>query len=263
MGRLDGKVAVVTGASSGIGQATFELFASEGARVVGGARTASKLERALENVKKDGGTGIVVPGDLSIDKNCETLVKNAIDKYGQLDIVVNCVGVGWSFEEQNPGAMAALDGVPTEAWHKVMGILLDPYVFVTRAALQQMIKQHRGSIVNIGSMGGIAGLYDAHAYTAAKGAIVNLTRSLAITYIKQGIRANCVCPGFVDTPMIAPVIHNFDNPDIAKALTPIARPAKAFEIAAANLFFASDDSSYCNGAILSVDGGCTARSFPG
>jgi NAD(P)-dependent dehydrogenase (short-subunit alcohol dehydrogenase family) len=112
-------------------------------------------------------------------------------------------------------------------------------------------------------MGGITGLYDAHAYTAAKGAIVNLTRSMGITYIKQGIRTNSICPGFVDTPMIAPVINVFDDAAVAASLTPIARPAQPEEIAGPIAFLASDEASYVNGANLVVDGGCTARSFPG
>jgi NAD(P)-dependent dehydrogenase (short-subunit alcohol dehydrogenase family) len=112
-------------------------------------------------------------------------------------------------------------------------------------------------------MAGVTGLYDAHAYTAAKGAIVNLSRSMAISYAKQGVRTNTVCPGFVDTPMIAPVINIFDDADTAAALTPMGRPAQPTEIANAVLFFASDESSYCNGSVLMVDGGCTARSFPG
>ena len=109
----------------------------------------------------------------------------------------------------------------------------------------------------------MTGLYDAHAYTAAKGAIVNLSRSMAISYAKQGVRTNTVCPGFVDTPMIAPVVGAFDDPATAAALTPMARPAQPEEIANALIFFASDESSYCNGSVLLVDGGCTARSFPG
>jgi NAD(P)-dependent dehydrogenase (short-subunit alcohol dehydrogenase family) len=99
--------------------------------------------------------------------------------------------------------------------------------------------------------------------TRLSGAIVNLSRSLAITYIKQGIRSNVVCPGFIDTPMVAAVTPLFDDPAVAASLTPIARPAQPEEIASVNAFFASDDSSYCNGSTLVVDGGCTARSFAG
>jgi NAD(P)-dependent dehydrogenase (short-subunit alcohol dehydrogenase family) len=126
-----------------------------------------------------------------------------------------------------------------------------------------MLERRAGSIVNVASMAGVTGLYDAHAYTAAKGALVNLSRSMAITYVKQGVRTNCVCPGFVDTPMIAPVVGAFDDPATAAALSPMGRPARAGEIANALLFVASDEASYCNGATLVIDGGCTARSFPG
>jgi NAD(P)-dependent dehydrogenase (short-subunit alcohol dehydrogenase family) len=151
-----------------------------------------------------------------------------------------------------------------ENWRDIIGgVDLEGYFLMLRAVLPQMIKQESGAIVNIASMAGITGLYDAHAYTAAKGAIVNLTRSLAVTYIKQGIRSNVVCPGFVDTPMIAPVINVFDDEATSAALTPIARAAHPREIANAVLFLASDEASYVNGAVLVVDGGCTARSFPG
>jgi enoyl-[acyl-carrier-protein] reductase (NADH) len=130
-------------------------------------------------------------------------------------------------------------------------------------AIKQMITQGSGSLVHVASMAGVTGLYDGHTYTAAKGAIVNLSRSLGITYIKQGIRSNVVAPGFVDTPMVEAVTPLFADPAVAGVLAPIARPADPSEIAAANAFFASDDSSYCNGSMLVVDGGCTARSFAG
>lgn len=263
MGRLDGKVAVVTGASTGIGRATFALFAREGAKVVGGARTETRLKEALAEVEAAGGQGIVVPGDLSEESACDALVEAAVSEYGQLDILVNNAGVGWAYGIDQPGTMAKVAETTTENWHRVLQINLDSYFFMTRAALAHMVPRGSGSIVMVGSMGGVSGLYDGHTYTAAKGAIVNLTRSLAITYIKNGIRTNCVCPGFVDTPMIAPVMSAFDDPAVAASLTPIARAARPGEIATANLFFASEDSSYCNGSVLTVDGGCTARSFPG
>ena len=213
--RLHEKVAVITGASSGIGRATMELFGREGATVVGTARREAALQEGLDHVKSHGGDGMIVPADLE-------------------------------------DASAILGGVDLEG-----------YYLMIRACLPHMIEAGRGSVVNVASMGGIAGLYDAHAYTAAKGAIVNLTRSMAITYIKQGIRTNSVSPGFVDTPMIAPVINVFDDPAVSASLTPIARPAQPEEIAAPIAFLASDEASYVNGANLVVDGGCTARSFPG
>jgi NAD(P)-dependent dehydrogenase (short-subunit alcohol dehydrogenase family) len=263
MGRMDGKVVVVTGASTGIGRATFELFAREGATVVGCARTKSTLDDALSSIKSEGGEGIVVAADLSKPEGGDETVKAALDTYGRIDVLVNNAGVGWTYGVLKPGSMAKLHDTTPEAWHDVLAINLDSYFYMARAVLPGMLERGSGSIVNVASMGGITGLYDSHTYTAAKGAVVNLTRSMAISYIKEGIRTNTVCPGFVDTPMIAPVMGAFDDQATAYALTPIGRAAMPQEIAAANLFFASEDSSYCNGSVLVVDGGCTARSFPG
>ena len=263
-GRLAGKVAVITGASSGIGRATMEIFGREGAKVVGTARTESKLQEALEGVQAAGGEGMVVPADLEDTSTAERVTQAAIDAYGRVDVLVSGAGVGWQYGIDNPGTMAGIHEASLDNWRDIIGgVDLEGYFLSIRAVLPRMLEQGAGSIVNIASMAGVTGLYDAHAYTAAKGAIVNLTKSMAIAYAKQGVRTNTVCPGFVDTPMIAPVINIFDDPAVANAMTPMGRPAQPEEIANANLFFASDESSYCNGSVLVVDGGCTARSFPG
>jgi meso-butanediol dehydrogenase / (S,S)-butanediol dehydrogenase / diacetyl reductase len=264
MGRLKDKVAVITGASSGIGRATMELFGREGAKVVGTARTESKLQEGLDAVKAAGGEGIVVPADLEDHASADRIASAAIDEFGRIDLLVNNAGVGWQYGLDHPGTMAGVHEASLENWRAIIGgVDLEGYFMMIRACLPQMMERGSGSIVNIASMAGVTGLYDAHAYTAAKGALVNLSRSMAITYIKQGVRTNSVCPGFVDTPMIAPVINVFDDAATAAALSPMGRPARAEEIAHATLFLASDDASYVNGATLVVDGGCTARSFPG
>jgi NAD(P)-dependent dehydrogenase (short-subunit alcohol dehydrogenase family) len=201
--------------------------------------------------------------DVSKAAQVEALGAATLARFGAPHLVFNNAGVGWAYGEANPGSMGKLHETTTEWWQTVMAINLDSYFYATREALGHMMAAGSGSIVNVASMGGVTGLYDGHTYTAAKGAIVNLTRSLAITYIKDGIRSNAVCPGFVDTPMIESVVPAFADPAVGNALTPIGRPAAPGEIASANLFFASDDSSYCNGAILVVDGGCTSRSFAG
>ena len=263
-GRLAGKVAVVTGASSGIGRAAMELFGREGAKVVGTARREDQLREALENIESAGGEGIVVPADLEDTASADRIVGAALEAFGRIDVLVSNAGVGWQYGIDHPGTMAGIHEASLENWRDIIGgVDLEGYFMMIHAVLPQMLKQGSGSIVNVASMAGVTGLYDAHAYTAAKGAIVNLSRSMAISYAKQGVRTNIVCPGFVDTPMIAPVINIFDDSDVAASLTPMGRPAQPREIANALLFFASDDSSYCNGSVLLVDGGCTARSFPG
>jgi NAD(P)-dependent dehydrogenase (short-subunit alcohol dehydrogenase family) len=263
-GRVAGKVAVVSGASSGIGRASFERLGREGAKVVGTARREELLNEALGAVEAAGGEGMVVAADLEQDGTAEQVVQAALDAYGRVDILVCNAGVGWQYGEENPGTMAALHEVSVENWRDVIGgVDLEGYFTMMRAALPSMVENESGAIVNIASMAGLTGLYDAHPYTAAKGAIINLGRSLAITYGKQGIRTNTVCPGFIDTAMIAPVVGAFDDPEVAAALVPMKRPGRAEEIANAVLFLASDEASYVNGSVLVVDGGCTSRSFVG
>jgi NAD(P)-dependent dehydrogenase (short-subunit alcohol dehydrogenase family) len=261
MGRLDGKVAVITGASSGIGRATMERFGREGAKVVA---TARREEHLREGLAAAGGEGLVVAADLEDPETAGRVAKAAIDNFGRIDILVNNAGVGWQYGIDHPGTMAGIHEASLENWRAIIGgVDLEGYFMMTREVLPFMIEEKGGAIINVASMAGITGLYDAHAYTAAKGAIVNLSRSMAITYIKQGIRTNAVCPGFVDTPMIAPVVGVFEDETVAATLAPIGRPAQPQEIAAPIAFLASDEASYVNGTTLVVDGGCTARSFPG
>jgi NAD(P)-dependent dehydrogenase (short-subunit alcohol dehydrogenase family) len=263
-GRLDDKVAVITGASSGIGFATMQLFGREGAKVVATARRQEKLEEGLASIREAGSDGVIVPADLEDPDTPAKVVKAALDTYGRIDILVSNAGVGWQYGIDNPGTMAGIHEASLQNWRDIIGgVDLEGYFMMIHEVLPHMIEAGSGAIVNVASMAGITGLYDAHAYTAAKGAIVNLSRSMAITYIKNGIRTNAVCPGFVDTPMIAPVVSVFDDAATAAALAPIARPAQAAEIAAPIGFLASDEASYINGTVLVVDGGCTARSFPG
>lgn len=264
MGRVDDKVAIISGASSGIGRATAELFGREGAKVVATGRNEERLGEVVGAIQGAGGEAMAVVADLEDDTAADAIVKAALDAHGRVDVLVCNAGVGWQFGLDNPGTMAGVHEASLENWRAIIGgVDLEGYFTLIHAAIPHMLEQGSGSIVNVSSMAGVTGLYDAHAYTAAKGAIVNLTRSMAITYAKQGVRANTVCPGFVDTPMIAPVVGAFEDEAVAGALSPMGRPARADEIAPAILYFASDESSYCTGSTLLVDGGGTARSFPG
>jgi NAD(P)-dependent dehydrogenase (short-subunit alcohol dehydrogenase family) len=257
-GRLEGKVALVTGASTGIGRATFEMFARAGAKVVGASRTQAKLDEALAVVEAQGGEGIVVAGDLSDDEACGRVVDAAKEAYGRIDVLVNNAGVGYSYKEVRPKSMEPLVDTPLEEWHHVMGINLNSVAYMARRVIPVMREGGGGSIVNVASIWGLTGALDAHAYTTAKGAIVNLSRSLAVAHGREGIRTNALCPGFIDTPMIAPVVGALNDADYALTWNPMGRTGEPEEIAYGALFLASDEASYCNGSVIVIDGGTTA-----
>lgn len=259
MGQFDGKVAIVTGAGSGIGRACFRLLAQEGATVVGASRTEGKLKEALAEVEAAGGTGLVVAGDLGLSETADRVVKAAVEAYGRVDVLIHAAGVGYSYADVVPGSMNETATTTDENWREVLRLNLDACFFIARAVIPVMQAQKSGAIVNVGSIFGTGGVADAHAYTAAKAGVENFTRSLCIAYAKDGIRANCVEPGFVNTPMIASVIHVFDDNAVARQLSPMGRAGSPEEIANSCLFLASDKASYCNGAVLVVDGGSTAK----
>jgi NAD(P)-dependent dehydrogenase (short-subunit alcohol dehydrogenase family) len=258
-GRVQDKVAIITGAGTGIGRACLELFAREGAKVVGVSRTQANLDEALSLVRAVGGEGMVLARDLSKPESADEIVAATLQAYGRVDILVHSASVGWSWGEKSPNSMLPLADTPIDKWREVIGLNLDAAAFIDRAVLIQMLHQGRGSIVNVASLSGLFGMPTAHTYCAAKGGVINLTRALAATYAKQGIRANAVCPGYTDTPMIAPVMNLFDDEAIATQLTPMARAGTPLEMAYGCLYLASDEASYCNGTVLVIDGGTSAR----
>ena len=258
-GRLEGKVAIVTGASSGIGRAALERFAAEGARVVGVARSKDRLEEAREAVRAAGGECAAAPADMSTQDGADAAVQAALDAFGGVDILVNNAWVGYSYRESRPKSMEPIADSPPDEWDNVMAINLGSVVHCIRAVLPLMRQAGQGSIVNVASVLGFRGQPDAHAYTAAKGGIINLTRSVAITYAKEGVRCNVVCPGYIETPMVAEYIDMLNAEDFRYQWNPTGRMGKDNEIANGILFLASDEASYCNGAQLTIDGGMTAK----
>jgi NAD(P)-dependent dehydrogenase (short-subunit alcohol dehydrogenase family) len=256
MGRLEGRTALITGAGTGVGRAALALFAAEGASVVGVGRTQSTLAQA---VAAAGPSASAFCGDLAVDGVADAAVAEVVARHGRLDIVVHAAGVGYSWAERSPGSMEAVDATSLAKWREVIAINLDAGFLISRAAIAQMREQGGGSIVHVSSISGFLGLPSAHAYTAAKAGLINLTRSLCVAYAKDGIRVNCVAPGFIATPMVASVLNLFDDPAVAEAITPMRRPGTAAEIAEACLFLASDAASYCNGSVLVADGGSSAR----
>ncbi len=259
MGRLQGKIALITGAGSGIGRACMLMFAREGATVFGVARTQANLDETLGMVRAAGGEGSVFSADLSDPDRAEAAVNACIAAYGRVDVLLNAAGVGYSLKDTSIGSMDPIDTTPIDKWREVMSINLDSVFYVSRLVIRQMKKQDYGSIVNVASIFGMGGAPDAHTYTATKGAIINLTRSMAVAYVDNHIRANVVAPGFVKTQMVEIVLDQLFSPENPKLISPMGRPATTEEVAYACLYLASDEASYCTGTVLAVDGGSTAR----
>ena len=217
MGRLDSKIALVTGAGTGIGRACMCKFGAEGASVVGVSRTQSNLDESLNVMESLGGKGSVFSADLSDPDQVEAAVNFCIEQYGRIDILLNAAGVGYNLRETSIGSMDPIDTTPIEKWREVMAINLDSVFFVSRLVVRQMKIQQQGSIVNVASIFGLAGAPDAHTYTATKGAIINLTRSMSVAYVDDHIRCNVVAPGFVETQMVEsviPMLFSKENPKI-------------------------------------------------
>lgn len=259
MGRVSGKIAIITGAGSGVGEACMKIFAHEGATVVGLGRTKASLDAVQQAVTSAGGGARVIATDVSSEADVAAAVAETLDAYGRIDILVHAAGVGYSWSEKSPGSMNDIATTTPDKWREVIAINLDGCYLMCHAVLPHMLKQGSGAIVTVASIAGLLGMPVAHAYTAAKGGVVNLTRSMSTAYAKDNIRANCVAPGYIDTPMIASVVNVFDDPAVADQITPMRRPGTADEMAYGCLYLASDEASYCNGTVLVIDGGTSAR----
>ena len=259
MGLMTGKTVVVTGASTGLGKASMATLAREGASIVASARTKDKLEAAVAEITAAGGSAIAVAADMSDDAQVGKVIDAAMAEFGRVDALVNNAGVGYGYRAVRPNSMLPIVESPLDEWEHVMGINLNSVVFASRRALPIMIEQGSGSIVNVASILGMVGHHDAHAYTTAKGAIINLTRSMAKTYGPLNIRSNVLAPGFIDTPMIAEYTEYLNAEETRNSWgCPMGRTGTPDEIANAVLYLTSDLSSYTNGLVMAVDGGFTA-----
>ncbi|MCX6422471.1 MAG: SDR family NAD(P)-dependent oxidoreductase [Actinobacteria bacterium] len=259
MGLMTGKTVVVTGASTGLGKASMATLAREGANIVASARTKDKLEAAVAEITAAGGSAIAVAADMSDDAQVGKVIDAAVAEFGRVDALVNNAGVGYGYRAVRPNSMLPIVESPLDEWEHVMGINLNSVVFASRRALPIMIEQGSGSIVNVASILGMVGHHDAHAYTTAKGAIINLTRSMAKTYGPLNIRSNVLAPGFIDTPMIAEYTEYLNAEETRNSWgCPMGRTGTPDEIANAVLYLTSDLSSYTNGLVMAVDGGFTA-----
>lgn len=252
MGRLKGEVAIITGGGSGQGKAAAQVFADEGAKVVIAelnSKTGAKIEK---EIRSKGQEAIFIKTDVSDEDSVKSMVGETLDEYGQIDILFNNAGIGYSAKDKY--TMDSLLNTPLSDWNSIMQINLNGTYLVSKEVLPYMIEREKGSIVNNSSMNALIGESGADAYTAAKGGIVSLTRVMAKDYGKYNIRVNCICPGAIETPMIAPVL---DVPEVQEHFQkcPLGRVGQPEEIAYTALFLASKEASYLTGAIIPVDGG--------
>ena len=251
--KLIGKVAIVTGANSGIGLATSLLFAKEGAKVVLAARDETRGRETTQSILGSGGTAVFVRTDVRRDEDMQKLIRTAMEKYGRIDILVNAAGI-WE--------VANIVETSEELWQRTIDTDLKGAFLGMKYAIPKMVDVGGGSIINVSSVGGVNGAPNECAYGAAKGGLVLMTKGVAIDFASKNIRVNCICPGGTDTPMTTNWLKA--SPDYEKELSklldmvPIRRLIKPAEVANLALFLASDDSSGITGTILPVDGGYLA-----
>lgn len=252
MDRLDGKTALITGAGKGMGRAAAGLFAAEGARVAVVDLVADDGEATVEMIRSDGGEAVFVRADVSDSDQAESMIRSAVETFGGLHVLYN-----------NAGIFPADDGGTTETpertWDTVMDVNLKGVWLGCKFAIPAMLASGGGSIVNVASFVALVGAATAQiAYTASKGGVLSMTREIAVEYARRGIRANALCPGPIETPMLTELMSDPKRRQRRLVHIPMGRLGHADELAQAALFLASDEASFMTGASLVVDGGITA-----
>jgi NAD(P)-dependent dehydrogenase (short-subunit alcohol dehydrogenase family) len=252
MGRLDNKVAVITGAASGMGRATAVRFAGEGAAVVIADLNQEGGEATARQCRENGGRALFHKTDVTSEAEIKSAVERAVKEFGQLNVIYNNAGIG--------GAVGPLDQITVEHWDRTMAVLLRAVFLGMKYAVPEIRKAGGGSIISTASIAGLQGYAGIHPYSAAKAGVINLTRSAATELAKDRIRANCICPGGILTPL---VYNNIPGGEKAAAEflskgQPFPREGRPEDIANMALFLASDESEWITGAAMVVDGGYTA-----
>jgi NAD(P)-dependent dehydrogenase (short-subunit alcohol dehydrogenase family) len=252
MPRLESKMALITGAGSGIGKVAAERFAAEGASVVVADVDIAQAETVAAGIAGSGGTARAVEVDVSDEEQVDAMVAAALDAYGGLHVVLNNAGI-------LPDDDGGLRDTPPATWQRVMEVNLKGVWLGCRAAIPAMLDSGGGSIVNVASFVALMGAATAQvAYTASKGGVLALTREVAVEYARRGIRVNALCPGPIETPLLAELLADPVRRERRLVHIPVGRFGRPEEIAAAALFLASDESSFMTGSALVVDGGITA-----
>lgn len=251
MGRLDGKVAVITGAASGMGRATALRFAREGAKVLLADVDTDGGASALDAITGAGGDAAFLRVDVSRSADVQEMIRVAVQELGGLDVLFNNAGI--------EGQSSWLADCTEENWDRVLAINLKGVFLGMKYALPHMAAQGHGSIINTASVAGLVGWRAGGAYSASKAGVANLTRTAALEYARYNVRVNAICPGVIHTPMLERINPNPEMMQRLITMQPMPRLGTPDDIANMALFLASDESTFVTGAMLPVDGGYTAR----
>ena len=254
MGRIEGKACIVTGAASGIGRATAARFAEEGGQVLCVDVDGEGAREAAEQIRANGGTAEAEEADVAVREQAEGFVARCVGLWGGIEVLVNNAGVNL------PGVFHE---APDETIERTLAVNVKGPIYACQAAIPHMLERGIGSIVNVSSVNGVVAEPYLTVYAASKGAVVMLSRGIALDYAKQGIRCNAICPGWVDTPinyahaeMLGGLEKIYESID---SFQPIGRPGEPREIANVALFLASDEASFLTGSVVLADGGMTAQ----
>ena len=256
-GQLAGKVMLVTGGASGIGRATALACARKGARLIIADLQEEGGQHTVHLITAQGGEASFVHTDVTQATAVEALIAQAVERYGRLDCAHNNAGISGRGIAGDHRALTA--EYPDDRWHQVIASNLTGVWLCMKYELRQMLTQGGGAIVNTASIGGLVALPGNAAYVASKHGVVGLTRTAAVEYAQHGIRVNCVCPGYIHTPMTAPGMHDPNRMALMIASEPVGRMGDPTEVAAAVVWLCSDAASFVTGHAMAVDGGYLAQ----